>query len=37
MDELARRYHDNDKQVLREIEALSRVLGKFKDPGMIDY
>jgi FKBP-type peptidyl-prolyl cis-trans isomerase (trigger factor) len=31
MDELARRYHEtHDKKVLREIERLSRVLGKLK-------
>jgi FKBP-type peptidyl-prolyl cis-trans isomerase (trigger factor) len=31
MDDLARRYHEtHDKKVMREIEALSRLLGKLQ-------
>lgn len=31
LDDLARRYHEtHDKKIMREIEALSRVLGKLK-------
>jgi hypothetical protein len=31
MDELARRYHEtHDKKIMREIERLSRILGKLK-------